>query len=101
MSVDISATYLARNTFFILLVNNSFRVHGECTKQTRKPRQTKKVYSPQTKTEKLKKPERHNGRFFSFGRNRRWKVRKSKRKSSVKKGLIQGITPKLTYKLLS
>lgn len=56
---------------------------------------------PETKTEKLKKPESHNGRFLPSGRNRRWKVRKSKKKSYVKKGFNQGITPKLTYKLLS
>lgn len=52
----------------------------KCTANHRPQTKTK------TKTEKLKKLERHHGNFLSLGRTRRWKVRKSKRKCYVKKG---------------
>ena len=58
--------------FSVLLVNNSFRVHGECTKQKK---QNQNLYPPhpnqkqkQNETRKTPKPECHSGGFFSLGR---------------------------------
>lgn len=77
MSVDISATYLARNTFFILLVNNSFRVHGWVYKTgRRKPRQTKQAYPPPPPPpqQKKKKKPRDKNRKTQKAREPQWKI---------------------------
>lgn len=66
MSVDISATYLVRNTLLMLLVNNSLGGgHGECTKQMRKPRQTKKSVLQTTAPKQRQKQKQKNSKSWS------------------------------------